>query len=82
MGFLFSVVRDRAVYVKTFGVLPAYQRQGVGRLLYEAICRRAMEDGCEAMYGLMIRNDKPINQLLPPESTKVAEYVLFKEEVR
>jgi GNAT superfamily N-acetyltransferase len=79
VGLLFSVKQANKVYVKTLAVLPNYQGRGVGRLLYETLCARALDDGCDTLYGLTMRNDRLISRLVPPGAKRVAEYMLYKE---
>lgn len=80
VGFIYALRRGVSVHIKTFGVRPDMQRRGVGTLLFEAICRNAAEDGCRTIYGLMIRNDRPIIQLLPRDAKRVSEYVLYWQD--
>jgi GNAT superfamily N-acetyltransferase len=78
IGFIFAFPLGQAVYVKTLGVVPSTQNRHVGRLLFESICRRARADGYEILYGLLMKNDRLITQLLPPDAEKVAEYTLYR----
>jgi len=78
VGFIFALPLGRAVYIKTLGVAPVAQNRHVGRLLFESICRRARADGYETIYGLYMKNDRLITQLLPPDAEKVAEYTLYR----
>jgi GNAT superfamily N-acetyltransferase len=78
VGFIFALPLGQAVYVKTLGVVPSTQNRHVGRLLFESICRRARADGYETLYGLLLKNDRLITQLLPPDAEKVAEYTLYR----
>ena len=78
VGFIFALPLGQAVYIKTLGVAPATQNRHVGRLLFESICRRARADGYETVYGLFMKNDRLITQLLPPDAEKVAEYTLYR----
>jgi GNAT superfamily N-acetyltransferase len=80
VAFLYAIRQGPSVYIKTFGVLPEFHRRGVGSVLFETICRNAAQDGCDKIYGLMMRNDRLITQLLPPGVERVAEYVLYKGE--
>ena len=80
IGFIFALPLGQAVYIKTFAVAPSAQNHHVGRLLYEAICRRARADGYQTLYGLLIKNDRLITRLLPPGAQKVAEYTLYRGE--
>ena len=77
-GFIFALPLGRAVYIKTLGVAPSKQNRHVGRLLFESICRRAQADGYESIYGMFMKNDRLITQLLPPDAEKVAEYALYR----
>jgi GNAT superfamily N-acetyltransferase len=78
IGFIFAFPLGQAVYIKTLGVVPSTQNRHVGRLLFESICRRARADGYEILYGLLMKNDRLITQLLPPDAEKVAEYTLYR----
>ena len=78
VGFIFAFPLGQAIYIKTLGVAPSAQNRHVGRLLYESICRRARSDGYETLYGLLMKNDRLITQLLPPDAEKVAEYTLYR----
>jgi GNAT superfamily N-acetyltransferase len=80
VGFIYAIRQGPSVYIKTFGVLPEFHRRGAGSILFESICRTAAQDGCEKIYGLMMRNDRLITQLLPAGAERVAEYVLYKGE--
>jgi GNAT superfamily N-acetyltransferase len=79
VGFITSVKQANKVYVKTLAVLPSHQGRGVGRLLYETLRAGALDDGCDTLYGLTMRNDRLITRLVPPGATKAAEYVLYKD---
>jgi GNAT superfamily N-acetyltransferase len=79
VGFIYALKQAGALYVKTLAVLPAHQRHGVGRLLYETMGRQARVAGCRTVYGLTMRHDRLITRLLPRGAEKVAEYVLYKE---
>jgi len=78
VGFIFALPLGQAVYIKTLGVAPSAQNRHVGRLLFESICRRARADGYETLYGLFMKNDRLITQLLPSDAEKVAEYTLYR----
>lgn len=80
VGFIYAIRQGAAVYIKTFGVRPGLQRHGVGTVLFDSICRNAAEDGCQTMYGLMIKNDRPITRLLPAGARRVSEYVLYRQD--
>lgn len=80
VGFLYAIRQGTSVYIKTFGVLPEFHRRGVGTVLFETICRNAAQDGCDKIYGLMMRDDRLITRLLPAGAERVAEYVLYKGE--
>lgn len=80
VGFIFAVARGQAAYIKTFAVCADYRRGGVARQLYDALCLEARQMGCDTLYGLMIRDDRPIRRLLPASAVRVAGYTLFKDQ--
>jgi GNAT superfamily N-acetyltransferase len=73
VGFITSVKQANKVYVKTLAVLPSHQGRGVGRLLYETLRAGALDDGCDTLYGLTMRNDRLITRLVQPGPTKAAQ---------
>ena len=79
VGFIFAVAEGRNLYIKTFGVLPDFRRRGIARLLYDPLCIQARQMGCNTVYGLMIRDDRPVRRLLHAGAIKVAEYALYKD---
>jgi GNAT superfamily N-acetyltransferase len=81
VGFIFAVSQGKAAYIKTFGVVRDYRRWGVARQLYDTVCFEARQMGCDSLYGLMIRDDRPLRLMLPGGTIRVAGYTLFKERM-
>jgi GNAT superfamily N-acetyltransferase len=79
VGFIFALAQGKAAYIKTFGVLRDYRRWGVARHLYDSLCCEARQIGCDTLYGLMIRDDRPLRLMLPRGTVRVAGYTMFKE---
>lgn len=77
IGFIFAVAQQQSVYIKTFGVLSQYRCWGVGRQLYDTLCIEARQSGCDTLYGLLIKDDRPIRRLLPAGAVRVAGYTLY-----
>jgi GNAT superfamily N-acetyltransferase len=77
IGYNFQFIVNGSLAIKTLAVDPDWQREGVGKLVYEKSLERARKAGCKQSFFLFLRSDRLIDKLRPSNSQEVSSSVLF-----